>query len=128
MFSPATDVTKTGDTYCTNEGLDIVIRYERNLLKAIEAYAVDHDPRDPQISTIYADFPPGLPPTMILSGTRDLLLSCCVRLYRAMKKVGNRVELNLWEGMWHDYIGFPDMPETDEAFHDVAAFFRLHLK
>jgi len=128
LFSPATDVTKTGDTYYTNEGLDIVIHYERNLLKPIEAYTVGHDPRDPQISPIYADFPPGLPPTMILSGTRDLLLSCCVRLYRAMKKAGNTVELNLWEGMWHDHIGFPDMPETDEAFTDMAAFFRLHLK
>lgn len=65
---------------------------------------------------------------MILTGTRDLLLSNCVRLYRAMKQAGIKVELNAWEGMWHDHIGFPDLPEMDEAFVHAATFIKKYLK
>jgi acetyl esterase/lipase len=128
LSSPWVDITKSGDSYYTNEGLDIVIHYEMNLRKAAEVYAGNHDMRDPGISPIYADLPHDLPPTMILTGTRDLFLSNCVRLYRAMKHADTKVELNAWEGMWHDLIGFPDLPETDEAFADFATFFKTHLK
>jgi len=128
LSSPWVDITKSGDSYYTNEGLDIVIHYERNLRKAAEVYAGNRDMKDPEISPIYADFPRDLPPTMILTGTRDLFLSNCVRFYRAMKRAGIKVELNAWEGMWHDHIGFPDLPETDEAFADFAAFFEKYLK
>jgi len=128
LSSPWVDITKSGDSYYSNEGLDIVIHYEMNLRKAADVYAGNGDIKDPEISPIYANFPRDLPPTMILTGTRDLFLSNCVRLYRAMKHADIKVELNAWEGMWHDHIGFPDLPETDEAFADFAGFFKKHLR
>jgi hypothetical protein len=38
------------------------------------------------------------------------------------------VEMNVFECMWHDFIGFPDIPEADEAYADISAFFKVHLK
>ena len=128
LSSPWADITKTGDSYYTNEGLDIVIHYEINLRKSAEVYAGKYDMKNPEISPVYADYPRNFPPTMILTGTRDLLLSCCVRLNRKMKSAGIPVELNAFEGMWHDHIGFPDMPETDEAFADITTFFKQYIK
>lgn len=128
LRSPWADISKTGDTYYTNEGLDIFIHYEMNLRKAAEIYAGAHDMKNPELSPVYAKYPADFPPVMILSSTRDLLLSCCARLDRVLKKEGVRVELDVFECMWHDFIGFPDIPEADEAYADISAFFKMHLK
>jgi epsilon-lactone hydrolase len=128
LSSPWSDIGKTGDTYYTNEGLDILIHYEMNLRKSAELYSGAQDMKNPELSPVYAEYPADFPPVMILSSTRDLLLSCCARLNRVLKKAGIRVEMDVFECMWHDFIGFPDIPETDEAYTDISAFFKAHLK
>jgi len=50
-------------------------------------YANGHDLRDPLLSPVYGDLR-GFPPTMLLSGTRDLLLSNTVRMHRKLRRAG----------------------------------------
>ena len=52
-----------------------------------EFYAHGHDLKDPMLSPIYGDFH-GLPPAILTTGTRDLLLSNTVRVHRKLRQAG----------------------------------------
>lgn len=128
-FTPWADLAKIGDSYFTLEGRSPVLHYDP--LEAIaKAYVGDHDPSDPRISPVYGHYTSDFPPTLIQTGTRDLFLSNCVRLYRNMKDGGVRVELSVWEGMWHGFTVIPNatFPEARRGNEEAAEFFRRHLK
>lgn len=129
--TPATDLTGTGDSYVTLDGLDPVL-VAKNLPAVAKNYAGDADLKNPLISPLYAEYSKMFPPTIIQTGTRDLLLSDCVRLYRKMKEAGVDVELSVWEGMWHGFHVIPNtsFPEAKAGFKELADFFdqKLHLK
>src|SRR6266478_4677036 len=73
--TPWSDMTKTGDTFSTNEKVDnILVSNDGWLGDAAKLYANGHDLRDPQLSPVYGDLS-GFPPTILTSGTRDLFLS-----------------------------------------------------
>src|SRR5579859_2933328 len=70
--TPWSDMTKTGDTFFTNEKVDnILVSNDGWLGDAAKLYANGHDLKDPQLSPIYGDLN-GFPPTILTSGTRDL--------------------------------------------------------
>ncbi len=72
---------------------------------------------------VYADFS-GFPPTILTTGPRDLFLSNSVRVHRALKRAGADADLNVYEGESHArFLGGPSVPESREAFADIAAFF-----
>jgi len=55
--TPAADLSKTGDSYFTNEGVDdILITYEGILEGAAKLYAGNNELTDPLISPVYGDF------------------------------------------------------------------------
>ncbi len=63
--TPWSDLTKTGDSYMTNEWIDnVLVTWDGWLGRAAVLYANGHDMKDPQLSPIYGDFtgfPPGYP-------------------------------------------------------------------
>jgi epsilon-lactone hydrolase len=126
--TPWSDLTKTGDTYLTNEMLDNVLVSDDGWLgDAAKLYASGHDPKDPMLSPVYGDFR-GFPPTILTSGTRDLFLSNTVRVHRKMRVAGVDAELQVFEGQSHaQYQADPSAPETKEYFAEVARFFDQHL-
>ena len=126
--TPWSDLTKTGDTYLTNEMLDNVLVSDDGWLgDAAKLYANGHDPKDPLLSPVYGDFR-GFPPTILTSGTRDLFLSNTVRVHRKMRAAGVDAELEVFEGQSHaQYQADPTAPETKEYFAEVARFFDAHL-
>jgi acetyl esterase/lipase len=63
-------------------------------------YANGHDLGDPLLSPVYGDLR-GFPPTMLLSGTRDLLLSNTVRMHRKLRRAGVESMLEVFEGQPH---------------------------
>ena len=94
---------------------------------AAELYANGHDLRDPLVSPIFGDFT-GLPPAIILTGTRDLLLSNAVNVHRKLLRSGGVAELHVFEGQSHSqYQVNPSAPETHEAFEQIAKFFDRYL-
>jgi monoterpene epsilon-lactone hydrolase len=83
--------------------------------------------KDPLISPVYGDMN-GFPPTILTSGTRDLLLSNTVRVHRKLRQAGVEAVLQVYEGMSHaHYVRDDTAPESKEAFEEIAAFFDKHL-
>ncbi|MGM0610732.1 MAG: alpha/beta hydrolase [Thermodesulfobacteriota bacterium] len=122
LSSPAADLTRTGDSYFANEGRDPVLQWDSLMEYFVLAYAGGKNPKDPLLSPVYADFWSGFPPALIITGTRDLFLSSCVRLNRAMRRANVDVELLVWEGMFHGFDLIPDLPEGEDARREMAAF------
>lgn len=128
LGTPWADLTKSGDSVYLNAEVDNVLgRYEGRLEACAKLYAKDRDLKDPLLSPARGDLS-GLPPAILLSGTRDLLLSPTVRTHRKLRAAGVPAELHVYEGMSHaDYlVGFP-APEARDAWAEVASFFDRHL-
>jgi acetyl esterase/lipase len=73
----------------------------------------------------------GFPPTILISGTRDLLLSDTVRMHRALRAAGVEADLHVYEGQSHgDYIAcdLVDAPESADAQAEIHRFFDEHLR
>jgi len=126
--TPMSDVTKKGDTFLTNAMLDNVLVSQDGFCDAATMfYANGHDLKDPMLSPVYGDVR-GFPPTILTSGTRDLLLSNTVRMHRALRQVGTVASLQVFEGQSHAQFYRDDrIPEVKEAFGEIAAFFDQHL-
>jgi epsilon-lactone hydrolase len=67
------------------------------------------------------------PPTLLLTGTRDLLMSSEIRSQDLLTQAGVETELHVWDGMWHAFFMDPDMPESMQAYQVTSRFFARHL-
>ena len=114
LLTPAMDLTQSGDTFHTNLGVDTVIT--RSDPSALLLYAGGHDLRDPYVSPLYGDLSTGFPPTILASGTRDVLLSDTVRMHRALRAAGVPAELHVLEAAPHGFFrgGAPEDRELDQ--------------
>jgi len=126
--TPMSDVTKVGDTFVTNAMLDnVLVSPDGFCDAATKVYANGHDLKDPLLSPVYGDMQ-GFPPTILTSGTRDLLLSNTVRVHRKLRQVGVEAALQVYEGQSHaQYYRDDTSPEAKEAFEEIAGFFDKHL-
>jgi len=127
--TPWADLTKTGDSHFTNEGIDrALVSYHGALEGAANLYADGRDLRTPLISPAYGDFE-GFPPTYLVTGTRDLFLSDVVRVHRKMRVAGVVADLNVYEGVSHgDYAALTDSPEMHQVFGELGEFLLRHLQ
>jgi monoterpene epsilon-lactone hydrolase len=126
--TPMSDLTGSGDTFKTNAMVDnVLVAYGANCDKRAALYTNGHDLRDPMLSPLFGDMH-GFPPTILTSGTRDLLLSNTVRVHRKLRQAGVEAELEVFEGQAHaQYYRDVNAPETKEAFEEIARFFDTHL-
>jgi monoterpene epsilon-lactone hydrolase len=118
LATPEADLTESGDTFETNDTVDVVLKHR--LTYTIALYANGHDLRDPYLSPLFGDFSRGFPPTILTSGTRDLFLSNTVLMHRALLRAGVEAELHVWEAMPHG--GFFGAPEDQEVLAEQARF------
>ena len=77
------------------------------------------------LSPVFADYSGGFPPTLLTTGTRDLLLSSTVLLHRAMRRGGVMAELHVWEAMTH--APFFGSPEERELYEETVRFMLEHM-
>jgi epsilon-lactone hydrolase len=126
--TPMSDVTRTGDTFYTNEMVDNVLVSRNGFCDAgTVVYAHGHDLKDQLLSPVYGDMR-GFPPAILTTGTRDLLLSSTVRVHRKLREAGVDAQLEVYEGQSHAQYQRDDrVPETREAFGEITAFFDKHL-
>ncbi len=122
LFTPWTDLTGAGDSYRANEHRDRVIAWKNQLDKATKVYVNKSLMTDPLVSPAYADYSKGFPSAIITTGTRDLFLSNCVRLYWDLKNAKVPVELRIWEGMWHGFESEQHLPEGAKCIDEVANY------
>jgi acetyl esterase/lipase len=125
--TPWADLTKTGDSLFTNEGIDrALVSYHGLLEGAANLYAAGRDLRTPLISPVYGDFD-GFPPTYLVTGTRDLFLSDVIRVHRKMRVAGVVADLNVYEGISHGEYTL-DSSEMDQVFGELGEFLLRRLQ
>jgi monoterpene epsilon-lactone hydrolase len=87
-----------------------------------EEYALNVDPRDPVLSPLYADLH-GMPPTLLVTSTRDILLSNTSIFHRALLRAGVDAQLVVYEALPHAFWYHFQLPETQETLALMAKFF-----
>ncbi|MFQ6397357.1 alpha/beta hydrolase [Nocardia sp. KC 131] len=127
LMAPWTDLARVGTGEHSLEGRDPLIRWRGQLDRAVRAYAAGTSVADPLLSPVHAPNLQGFPPSMIVTGTRDLFLSDCVRMYWALRAADAPSHLRIWESMWHTFCDQPDIPEAVDCRKEVATFLRKTL-
>jgi epsilon-lactone hydrolase len=90
-------------------------------------YAGSTDPRDPVLSPLFSDLS-NLPPALFITSGRDILLSGTSILHRAFLRAGNdKDQLIVFEGLPHAFWNNAALPESKEAYNDMAHWFVQHL-
>jgi len=87
-----------------------------------ERYVGKTDPKDPVLSPLFADLR-GLPPCLLVTSTRDLLLSNTSMFHLALVRAGVNAELAVFEALPHAFWYHFHLPETKEALQMMADFF-----
>jgi len=67
------------------------------------------------------------PPTLLITGTRDMAMSSVVHSNELLREAGVPTELRVWEGMWHSFFSDPQLPESEQAYAAIAGFFGRRL-
>jgi acetyl esterase/lipase len=123
LLSPWCDLANQGDSHIFNDARDPTLN---NAWVDIAAswHAGDCALDDPGLSPIHGDMH-GLPPCIITTGSRDLLLSQCLRLAAGLRAAGVECDLRVWDGLWHVFEFYP-IAEAQLSIAEVAAFIRAH--
>ncbi|UUV18160.1 alpha/beta hydrolase [Fusobacteria bacterium ZRK30] len=127
--TPGINMENTGDSRFINEGIDTNLwTWEGIVENALNMYTQNIDSRHPYVSPIEGELN-NFPPTYLISGTRDLLLSDTVRMHRKLRRAGVKADLHIYEGQAHaDYIAATFSPESYEHFRELDSFLIEHLK
>jgi epsilon-lactone hydrolase len=123
LLTPGVDLTGSGDSCQTNLGLDPLLT--NNGMPAFLLYAAGHDLTSPYLSPLFGDFTKGFPPTILTTGTRDLLLSDTVRMHRALRAAGIPADLHVEEAAGHGGF-FGTAPEDREILREIRQFVDAH--
>lgn len=117
-ISPWTDLTFGGASYTTNACKDPSLA--EDVLRDHAAVYANGKQQDPLVSPIFGDLT-GLPPSLLLAGGDELLLSDAVTLAERLKSSGCSCELIVEDGLWHVYVLF-SIPEARSALDKIACF------
>jgi len=124
LLSPWCDLANQGDSHGFNDNRDPTLSNAWVDLAA-SLHANGHALEEPGISPLHGDME-GMPPTLITTGSRDLLLSQCLRLAQRMRAAGVDCDLRVWEGMWHVFEFYP-IPEAARSLMEIAAFINARV-
>ncbi|MGG7463305.1 alpha/beta hydrolase fold domain-containing protein [Plantibacter sp. YIM 135347] len=121
LLTPEVDLTESGDSFVTLADVSVGLQSLRdaNLL-----YAGGHELTEPYLSPLFGDVT-GFPPTLLISGTRDLFLSNTVRMHRKLRESGVDADLHIFDARPH--AGYGNAPEEAAVSAETAAFVTKHL-
>jgi len=83
-ISPWTDLEGTGESVRTRAAKDVMVTQE-NLAHSAKQYYGTHDPKDPLVSPVHANFR-GLPPMLIHVGDAEILLDDATRVAASARR------------------------------------------
>lgn len=101
-----------------------------DLAQALESieYLQGADLNSPQVTPAESDmFMSRFPPSLLISSTRDFMLSSVVATHTKLIKLGVEASLHVWEGLDHVFHYNPDLPETMELHKVTSHFFDKYL-
>jgi len=124
MFSTHPDFSRPTDSqqlFALNGFSGNIAPKDPNLLPD-DAYAAKTDRKDPVLSPLFADLH-GMPPSLLVTSTRDLLLSDTSMFHLALLHAGVDSQLLVFEALPHAFWYHFQLPETKEALDMMAKFF-----
>lgn len=127
IFSGSADLSKPGDSqaiYALNGFSGPLTPPAKTA--ALNPYVGALDPKDAGVSPLYADVS-GFPPTLLITSTRDLLLSGTTIFHRALLRAGVDARLVVFEALPHAFWNNAQLPESKEADAIMARFFDTHF-
>lgn len=87
-----------------------------------DQYVGKTDRKDPVLSPLFADLH-GMPATLLITSTRDILLSDTTIFHNALLAAGNDSQLVVFEALPHAFWYHFQLPETKAALARMAKFF-----
>ena len=118
LLSPVLDLTFSGASVDRNDGLDPMLRAAT--VRTLQShYGVGMDLRDPRLSPLFGRLT-GLPPTMLLVGSSELLLDDTLRF--AAKVAGAKA--SVWHDMPHVFPAIRGLMAGDRAIREIGDFIR----
>ncbi len=119
-LSPWADLTCSYPSYITNSKVDPSLGWD-SLKFSARLYAKS-DLKNPLVSPVYGDLS-GLPRTLIIAGSDELLLDDTAVLTTRLRVSGVDCETHIEQGMWHVYVLF-GIPEAKTALNKIKAFLK----
>lgn len=128
IFSGGADFTRDGDSQQIYSSKWLVGDPDTRPkgVQWLAVYVGSADPKNPVLSPIFADLR-GMPATLLMTSTRDMLLSQTSTLHRAFLRAGVDAKLVVFDGLNHCFWYDPALPESREADQIMADFFNKHL-
>jgi phosphinothricin tripeptide acetyl hydrolase len=118
------DFTFSGPSHSRNGSSDYI--EPRGLHSMEQLYLAGHDPRDPMVSSIFADLT-GFPPLHLVAGGAELLLSDTEMLADRAREFGVEVTLSIVPGMMHAFPVMLFLPEARRVRREMKEFVDTHL-
>jgi phosphinothricin tripeptide acetyl hydrolase len=118
------DFTFSGPSHSRNGSSDYI--EPRGLHSMEQLYLAGHDPRDPMVSSIFADLT-GFPPLHLVAGGAELLLSDTEMLADRAREFGVEVTLSIVPGMMHAFPVMLFLPEARRVRREMKEFVDAHL-
>jgi epsilon-lactone hydrolase len=123
FFSGSADLGIAGDS----EGWMPMPTGGKSLAEAIAPYIGKTDVKDPILSPLHGDLS-HFPPTLLVSSTRDVLLSGTSIFGRALLEQGVDARLVVFDGLPHAFWAYMPIPESDQANALMAAYLGKHIE
>ncbi len=112
LLSPWVDVTMSDPAIAEYEQKDLMLN-SYGLIELGKLWAGELDTKDPSVSPLYGEMK-GLPPTMIFTGTDEVMVPDNTTLYHKMREAGVDCSLIFGEGLWHVFVQ-DEFPEAVSA-------------
>jgi epsilon-lactone hydrolase len=128
FFSGLADYSRPGDSrqLFTLDGFPGALEPSYPQTGTDDPYVGKTDRKDPVLSPLFADLH-GMPPTLLVTGTRDALLSGTSIFDLALVHAGVDAQLIVFEAQPHAFWYHFEMPETRDALELMAKFFNDHV-
>ena len=117
FFSGSADLAVAGDS----ESWMPLPTGGKSLAEAIGSYIGTTDVKDPILSPFHGDLS-HFPPTLLVSSTRDVLLSATSIFGRKLLEQGVDARMVVFDGLPHAFWAYMPIPETDQANTLTAQF------
>jgi acetyl esterase/lipase len=126
LISPWLDLSLSGASVSLVGRRDPMLRREW-LERGARGHAAGLHLDDPRVSPLFADLRT-LPPTLVQVGTDEILLDDATRFADRAYAAGVAVELQRFDGLFHDFQLFALLLRSSRgALDDIAAFLRRHF-
>ena len=122
FFSGSADLATSGDS----ESWAPLPTGDKTLAAAIAPYVGKTDRADPILSPIHGDLS-HFPPTLLVSSTRDALLSGTSIFGRALLEQGVDARMVVFDGLPHAFWAYMPIPESDQAMALMATFLKTRV-